>query len=185
MQRLAVDIDSDDFTKLRDEMAKSLGSIALKNEINRVRCVFKFAYDHRLINVPVAYGQSFRRPNPKRIRLERREKGRRQFTPEQIKALLVVASVPLKAMILMGINCGFGNADCGQLKFSHVDLDSGWFDFARPKTGIDRRGKLWPETITALRDAITCRPEPKDERLKPLIFITSRLTSWYKDTGHF
>jgi integrase len=55
-----------------------------------------------------------------------------------------------KAMILLGINCGFGNADCGKLPLSAIDFKAGWVNFPRPKTAVERRCPLWPETITAL-----------------------------------
>jgi integrase len=181
-QRLAGDVGPDDFSTLRRDMAKKLGPVALANEINRVRSVFKFAYEHQLIEKPVLYGQGFRRPQPKTMRLQRRKNGLRLFEPQQIKTLLNAASVPMRAMILLGINCGFGNSDCGQLQFRHVDLDAGWFDFPRPKTGVDRRGKLWSETVVALKEAIARRPETKHDEHKPLIFITKQGFSWFKET---
>jgi integrase len=47
------------------------------------------------------------------------------------------------------------------LRFDHLNLQRGWVDFPRPKTGIDRRCPLWPETVQALKAAIKIRPEPK------------------------
>jgi hypothetical protein len=55
-------------------------------------------------------------------------------------------------------------------------------DFPRPKTGIARRCSLWPETVAALRDALTKRPEPKSEGDAGLFFVTKYGLSWYKDT---
>jgi integrase len=66
---------------------------------------------------------------------------------------LVKPDATLRAMILLGINCGFGNADCAGLKLDALDLAGGWIDFPRPKTGIARRCPLWPETVAALRAA--------------------------------
>jgi hypothetical protein len=43
------------------------------------------------------------------------------FTAEEIRRLLDAAGVQLKAMILLGVNCGFGNADCGNLPLSALD----------------------------------------------------------------
>ena len=40
-------------------------------------------------------------------------------------------------MILLGLNCGFGNADCGGLPTKALDLQAGWVTFARGKTGIE------------------------------------------------
>ncbi len=48
------------------------------------------------------------------------------FEAAEIRAMLAVASVPLKAMILLGINCGFGNTDVANLCVKHLDLKGGW-----------------------------------------------------------
>lgn len=84
-------------------------------------------------------------------------------------------------MILLGINCGFGNADCGKLPKDALDLAGGWVNFPRPKTGIPRRCPLWPETVAALRDALARRPEPKDPALAGLVFVTKYGKAWAKD----
>jgi hypothetical protein len=42
----------------------------------------------------------------------------------------------LRAMILLGINCGLGNSDCAGLSHSHLDLERGWLDYPRVKTGF-------------------------------------------------
>jgi len=86
-------------------------------------------------------------------------------------------------MILLGINCGFGNADCGNLPRSAVSLEAGIIDYPRPKTGIPRRCLLWPETVRALRDALAKRPAPKDPADAGLVFITKYGLPWAKDTA--
>src|SRR5262249_16209442 len=91
------------------------------------------------------------------------------------------ASVPMRAMILLAINCGFGNSDVGNLPRSALDLERGLADYPRPKTGIPRRCPLWPETVAALRDALASRPEPKDEAEPNLAFITKYGYGWAKD----
>src|SRR6185437_4883774 len=79
-------------------------------------------------------------------------------------------------MILLAVNCGFGNNDCGTLPMSSVDLETGWVDFPRPKTAIHRRCWLWPETIAAIK----ARPKPKDREHSGLVFLTRRGASWSK-----
>ncbi len=83
-------------------------------------------------------------------------------------------------MILLGVNCGFGNADCGTLPLAALDLDGGWINYHRPKTGITRRCPLWPETVAALRELLANRPEPKDSADDDLVFLTVRGGSWHK-----
>src|SRR5690606_27702347 len=85
----------------------------------------------------------------------------------------------LKAMVLLGVNCGLGNADCGRLKFKHLDLKGGWLDFPRPKSAEPRRGKLWKETVDALRSAIEERTTPAGEEFNELVFLTRCGKPWY------
>jgi integrase len=86
-------------------------------------------------------------------------------------------------MILLGINCGFGNADCGHLPQSALDLDGGWVNYPRPKTGVNRRCPLWPETVAAIQEALASRPAPKDSAEDSLVFITKYGFGWAKDTS--
>src|SRR5215470_10000031 len=84
------------------------------------------------------------RPSKKVLRLARNERGTKMFEEAEVRALLAEAGVQLKAMILLGVNCGFGNADVGTLPLSALDLNSGWVSYPRPKTGVTRRCWLWP-----------------------------------------
>ena len=65
-------------------------------------------------------------------------KQRHVFTSKEIHRLFDVADVQMKAMIWLGLNCGFGCTDCAQLKWSDLDLVSGRVKLARKKTGIPR-----------------------------------------------
>lgn len=135
-------------------MAKRWGPVTLGNAIQRIRVMFKFAWDEGLVSRPVRYGQSFKRPSRKVIRLERARKGPNLLAAGEIRGLLDAATAHLRAMILLGINAGFGPADCGVLPLSAVDWDKRIVDFPRPKTGIPRRAVLWPETVAALKDSL-------------------------------
>src|SRR5262249_13187592 len=80
-------------------------------------------------------------------------------------------------MVLLGVNAGFGNGDCATLPLSALDQDRGWLTYARPKTGIERRCCLWPETGAAIREALARRPVPKGEAAG-LVFVTSPGSGW-------
>src|SRR5262249_46341149 len=151
----------EDFAALRNKSAKKWGPHRLATTIQYVRSVFKHAFDSGLIPAPVRFGPGFKRPTKKTMRLHRAEQGPKLFRPQEILALLLAAPVLLEAMLLLGINCGFGNADCGNLPLTALDLENGWIDYPRPKTGIPRRCPLWPETVEALKEALAKRPEPK------------------------
>ncbi|MBA4107605.1 MAG: hypothetical protein C0485_17855, partial [Pirellula sp.] len=152
--RAVTDLRSSDFEELRHSLAKRLNPNSLGNEVQRVRVVFKYAYDAGLIDAPIRYGPTFKRPAKRILRAERQKKGPRMFEARHLRRLLKAADQPMKAMILLGVNCGFGNNDCGTLPISALDLAGGWINFPRPKTAIERRCPLWPETIAALKEAL-------------------------------
>jgi len=160
-----------DFAALRADLQKGRrkrwGLIRLKNEIGRVLYIFKFG-EENVDNCPRAkFGTMFKKPTKAKIEDHLNGRGDRMMTPEQIRTLIQEASVPLRAMILLGINCGLGNHDCSALTLARLDLDKGWLDFPRPKTAAQRKSKLWPETVAALRAVIGVRTDG-------LVFQTSR-----------
>ncbi len=152
--------------------------MSLGNEIQRIRVLFKYAYDQGLIDKPVRYGQTFRRPSRKIVRQSRHSKGPRLFKRGELRAVLEAASPQLRAMILLGINCGLGNSDIGNLPLAALDLDRGWLRYPRPKTGIDRRCPLWPETIQALRNMLAERATPRETSGSSLAFLTKYGRGW-------
>jgi integrase len=180
--RLVADLDPTDFSALRNKLAKRWGPYRLAKAIQSVRCLFKHTYDAGLVPAPVRFGPGFARPAKKVMRLHRAKQGPKLFTAEEIRKFLAAAGVQLKAMVLLGVNCGFGNADVGLLPLSALDLDGGWVNYPRPKTGISRRCPLWPETVEAIREALPRRPAPKKEEHAGLAFLTSRGGCWHTGT---
>jgi integrase len=98
---------------------------------------------------------------------------RQKFTynPEQITGLLSVADVKMRAMIWLGLNCGFGCTDCARLTWKDLDLENSRVHLARNKTGVFRNLPLWPETIRALM---------KVPRSGPLVFYTAEGHPWVR-----
>jgi len=179
-QRAVADLAPDDFAGLRNKMTKKWGPVRVRDFVQRIRSVFKHAFDAELIAAPMRFGPGFARPSKKTIRLARAKKGPRMFEADELRRILGAAGASMKAMILLGVNCGFGNADCGTLPLSALDLDGGWVNYHRPKTGITRRCPLWPETVEALRGAMAKRPRPKAGEDAGLAFVTVRGGSWQK-----
>ena len=177
--KLVDDLAAADFEQLRAMLSKTRGPVAIGNDITRIRMVFKYAFDQGLIDRPIRYGQTFRKPGRTVLRNLRNAKGKRMFEAADILRMMTAASPQVKAMILLGINCGMGNADCGTLPIKALDLKAGWLDFPRPKTGMPRRCPLWPETVDALAAAIDTRPQPKPEA-EGLVFITAKGLKWAK-----
>lgn len=166
--------------------------MTLKSKINRIRVVLKYASDSSLIDRPVNYGQSFDRPSDKLLRRARNEAGARMLEGGEFRRILdaldgqpvdiegrdeplkLAPNPVLKAMVLLGINCGFGNTDVANLPQAALDLDGGWCEFPRPKTEVRRRCPLWPETVEALRIAIAKRSEPANPADTGLCFVTQQ-----------
>ncbi len=98
-------------------------------------------------------------------------KQRLVFTSEDIRQLLDAADMKMRAMIWLGLNCGFGCTDCAELKWSNLDFENGRVKLARKKTGILRDLPLWPETIEAIKTI------PKKGKL---VFYTSRGNSFMR-----
>ena len=94
------------------------------------------------------------------------------YSASEIRRLLDSTTNPLRAMILLGINCAFGNHDVSSLPRERIDLEQAWHSFGRPKTGVARRCPLWPETVTALRDVLKRPAKPRDENAEGLVFLT-------------
>lgn len=180
--RLVSDLRPDDFAKLRNRMAAKWGPHRLGKTIQFIRCAFKHAYDADLIDRPIRYGPGFARPSKKVLRLHQAKQGPNLFMPEEVRQLLDAAGPQLRAITLLGMNCGFGNSDIGNLPVSALALDRGTLDDPRPKTGIPRRCTLWPETVAALRDALACRPTPRNTEHAGLVFLTRCGDSWHTGT---
>ncbi len=178
--RVVSDLRPEDFASLRASLAKTRGAVTLGNEIQRVRSFFRWAYEDGLIDQPMRFGRFFKKPSAKTVRLEQAKIGPRDLKADEIQQVFAKANVPLKAMILLGVNCGLGNHDVAQLPRSALDLKSGWLIYPRPKTGVPRRAKLWPETIAALETVLGKRPQPKDPEDADLVFITKMGHGWSK-----
>lgn len=175
------DITAQDFTSLRAWLAKQFKSPnVLAKQVQVVRSLFKYGYDAGLLDRPVRFGPDFVKPTRKATRRAKRERGERLYTALEVKRLIADATPPMKAMILLAINCGWGNSDMSELPIKALDMDKGVADYPRPKTEAKRRAILWPETITALREAVENRPAPKDKADAGRVFITKYGKPWVR-----
>lgn len=178
-----------DFLAYRAELAEHHKSLqTLGYQITRARSVFAYAYRNDLIEKPVKFGDQFRAPSKRSVRRQKihadQTIGKRLFTADQIRQLLEAADAPLAAMIHLAINCAFGNADCGTLPLSAIDVIGGSIAFPRPKTAAPRPYlPLWPESLDALAEALRARPKPAPSA-DHLFFVTDAGRAYHSDTGH-
>jgi integrase len=179
--RLVSDLGAADFELLRRSLSRTRGAWALGGVVQKIRSVFKYGIETGLITKVVLFGPGFKRPGKSAIRRERNEKPERMFEAVDLRTIIDTAGQPLKSMVLLAVNAGLGNSDCGQLRFRNIDMTTGWLDFPRPKNGIERRAPLWEETIAGLNEAIAKRPEDTDETTKEFVFLTKYRQPWAKD----
>jgi len=73
------------------------------------------------------------------------------FNVKQTEKLIEHASIQMRAMIWLGLNCGFGCTDCAKLKWKNLNLKTKRVRLPRKKTGVGRNLPLWPETLRAIK----------------------------------
>lgn len=169
---------ADDFQRLRVKMTGRWGPVAVGNEIQMVRTIFKYGYDAGLIDKPIRFGPGFKKPSAKTLRKARTAGGLKMFQREELSTVLEHAGVNMKGMVLLGINAAMGNTDIGLLPTVAVNLETGWLDYPRDKTSVERRVPLWPETIDALKKVLASRRAPNDPADARLLFIGRRGQSY-------
>lgn len=175
------DLNGEDFALLRADIAKKRGPNSVKNEITRCKVVFNFAFRDGLIEKPVNFGAGFDPPKAKNIRKALAKNGPRMFEAAELRKIIAACPTPtLKAMVLLAANSGMGNHDAGLLPLSAVNLETGWVDFPREKTGTPRRFRLWPETLTAIKESLATRPEPAPGH-EQYVFLTRKRHGWSKE----
>jgi integrase len=152
--------------------------VGIGTEVQRVRTIFRYGHEAGLMDQPVRFGPTFQKPSRKVMRLERAKRGTKMMEAADIRQILDAAPMPMKAMALLGVNCGFGNSDIRALPTKALDLKTGWVVFPRPKTGVERRCPLWPETVAALQEALASRPKAKQPGAEGLVFITKYGCEW-------
>ncbi|MEI8212331.1 MAG: tyrosine-type recombinase/integrase [Planctomycetota bacterium] len=167
-RNVAVDhLNESDFGTLRKSLAKGVNFKTLEGRIVRCRAVFRFGERRRLV-APVLHKMEDELRKPPKAAIDR-EKGDaiKVFEASEIRLLLANANPQMKSMIFLGINCGMGNEDIAQLTVDNLDLERGWLNKRRAKTGKSRRIPLWKETVDAIQAVLDSRngEKSKAERL--------------------
>jgi integrase len=177
-QRLVESLCPADFTKLRLAIVEKHAPGIARNLISRIRSVFKFGFDNRLVKTPVDFGVGFRPPSKALIRKHRSTQPRKLWKPAEVWTLLESATPVRRAMILLAMNCGFNNRDLCRVPISAFDFAGGWLEFPRAKTYVDRRLKLWPETVAAVKKYLAQRPAPSLSKDSEFLFVTRWGNPW-------
>ncbi|MBW1791653.1 MAG: tyrosine-type recombinase/integrase [Deltaproteobacteria bacterium] len=147
--RLLSEISTLDLQNYKKKLLKSYGSTHRVNlNLAIMKAMFHWAKKNEVLeNIPNIDAIS-------KVKIVQKE--RTIFTANQIKQLLKIADDQMKAMILLGLNCGFGCTDCSELKWRDLELENGRVKLARKKTGISRNLPLWSETVQSLKRLPKC-----------------------------
>ena len=148
-----------------------------------------FPHATGLMDKPIRFEPGFKKPSRKTLRQARQAGGKRMFEADELRQLINAAGQPLRTMILLGINCAFGQSDISSLTITAIDLDAGWIAHPRPKTAVERRCPLWPETVEALREVVGERKMrltdknrkvkgPRNDEDEDILFITKYGIRW-------
>lgn len=181
MNTEAGNLRPEDFGKWRAS-TEYLGQNAMNRHLGNVRQLFRWAFGHGLLDTPSRFGDYMGKVSDKARHRTGEARRKRLFAPDEIRKLIDTAKMPLRAMVLLGINCGFGNTDCGELPLSAISLEARIIDFPRPKNLVPRRCPLWPETVKALREAIAARPAPADPASDRYAFVTRYGRAFVRET---
>jgi integrase len=144
-------IKSEDFGGWRAKLTKTNGVVSLTNHIMRVRAFLNWCIREHIITAMPAC-DALRKPSRAQQRHARNARGSKMFEAEELRRLMFYSSPQMRAMLLLALNAALANNDIAQLTKQH--LQSGWLVYPRPKTGIQRRVPLWPETRVALKAVI-------------------------------
>jgi integrase len=143
--RIIDSLTYDDFSQLRSDLSKGKAVTTLQNQLIVARMVMGHAVEN---GYKLAYKKALKAPAARVLRARRHEKGPQDFTRDQLRSLLDYDE-PFRAVILVGINLAYGPSDIAQMPTSVL---GDFVDWPRPKSAVDRRGWLWPETREALGD---------------------------------
>jgi integrase len=155
---------------------------AINHYLSAVRAMYAFAGDTELLATV---------PHLKRVKNESQRDGsaerRPLYTADHLKDLLGKADSQMKAMIFLGLNCGFGPKDIHDLRWD--DIDGERTALPRSKTGVTQTYRLWEETRAALeavrleRQKLIARlaRRGRDRSDRGHVFVTKFWRSWSRD----
>ena len=169
-----------DFTAYANKLSETRNPMSRSSEINRCRGVFNWLCEERVIERLPRYGTEFRVLTKSERRAYKKGQPDKLFEPQQIHDIFAELGVAMRAMAYLGINAGFLPKECYLLTMgSLAAIDQGWLCTSRNKTAVDRKAKLWPETIEALKLWLRYRPESAKQN----VFLKHDGSEWVAGNG--
>lgn len=171
------DLTSALLAEYRLTLAENTGiSIDTANSyISHVRMLFIWGWNmHGLKHPPLGSIRKFTdQKNTKKG--HGRKHNREPLTWKQLEKLFAVAGITDTALVMLGLNCGFGNMDIATIKLADINFENATISHPRPKTKVPRDFELWPETIEAIKLYIQKeRPRARDQETDKLLFVGRR-----------
>ena len=113
--------------RFRSRLLRQYAPSTANRHLGAAKAMFNYAVDIDLVDRLPPIKKGLAKLSVKQLRQykaeKRRENGATCFAPAEVRGMITKAGVPLKAMILLGINGGFGNKDCADLRIADVDSD--------------------------------------------------------------
>jgi len=189
--KLVKDLRPKDFTNVGNKWKGKYSGTSIDRKVIGTRSLFKWAWESAYIDNAVRFGPDFKGSSARDKRKAKYEQGRRDIKAKDLRKILKATREGLKkaklspnpklhAMILLGINSGFGNTDVAELHKDYIDLKKGFIEYPRPKTYVERQCKLWPETVEALKEVINDPAPIASPEYEPLVFRTRLGGPWVK-----
>jgi integrase len=143
--RLANDVETLDVQNFRKHLIddKHLAPNTVNNYVAAAKAMYHWADDND-IRVEMPKLRAIHKTTVSKI-------DRQVFALDQVGSLLRLANPRMRAMIMLGLNCGFGCTDCAELEWKNLDLENRRVNYPRGKTGVGRNFDLWPETVEAIK----------------------------------
>ncbi|TWU36017.1 tyrosine-type recombinase/integrase [Novipirellula artificiosorum] len=175
-----------DFERYRNSFPDTWGPTTINSQLRLVRVLFKYANDIEVTKRPIRYSIGLKAVPKSTVRKHQATQDAKEYTADEVWRLYHESPQPMRAFILLGLNAAYGTMDIARLRIDDIDFKNHWLGVMRGKTGIARGCWLWPETLTALREAIDAKPYTTRPSLEPLAFITTHRRPWAEDgsTSH-
>ena len=167
-----------EFGDFRTRIAKDYSSSRLTKTVGVTRMILKWAYESDLIENAPKFGPDFKGASRRAVRAQKHKGEKKLFSATDINSILNHCDTTIFGMVLLGINGGLGNTDISSLREENLDLNAGWINFPRPKTGVDRRIPLWEESVAALKAIRELRPAASKPEFEELVFLTHWGNRW-------
>lgn len=153
-----------------------------RRNVGYTKRIIRNVFERHGLGAPY-FGPDFKPPSDRALRKHRIAKGDRSLDREHVLRLINNADPRMRALLLLGINGGYGPTDVSHTMCSDVDLGRGRIDHTRKKTGVRRCVPLWPKTVEAIEPFMGEPDQPlfRSRTGRPIVHDTTNpLSDWFR-----